>query len=911
MYQHCPVRDTPPQRPVSSAVPVAHLTNNDSCSDSDKDRPMTTRPAPTDGLTTVESDAKARSCDTGTCSQGDTQTERAQWRESKSENLSVVREPEDRPISSDSDSGIGSALSSPTEITNQSLSDFSELIPAESVAPDLEANIHSPSPPFSLTEASQIASEASRPLPVDNSIAAQPVCSHSACEEDEASATEFGIVAVPPPPSLVTQVPHYGEERGSNLSAESIDSTSPLVEASYACYERDTSSPKPTKSVHFATPLVTEVIFFPTGASEESKPQTANAAPPTATKTVSYCAPLMAEATHSACEQNNVFLTSFETDNTAVYSTPPPPPSSLATLSANVSHHGESTPEASDASLAFIDPESGLPPPMEAMSSYPPLSSPVHPPPPSNLATLPTNISHYGENTPEPSDASLAFVDPESGLMEAMSSYPPLPSPVHSPPPSNPATLPMNISQHGESNAEAGDASLAFIDPESGLPPLKEAASRYPPLPSPVHPPPPSNLATLHYGESTPEVSDSSLAFADSESALPPLMEAVSSHPLPLPSTANAGCEESNRWIPGAVVAGAIDFIPLPSSCASQWKAENGANTEVASAGSVDCLPSLLGDDREEHGWHVKENTFSPGTAATVQGAPSEPHVAQAAQQVSSYSYNNNNDIDFDDRDSDEDDEEEEEQRIATLFMNFCYCDENKEKREKSTSRKKKAPLVAVDEGFTAPAENKAPTDIAASFASPPSLPLTDTTYMYPACPPEQQNSFNYTTAQALPPPPTQTAYVASTASTGVAVNMESIYTDSQLPMTDKVCTAYPPEQQNGFNYTTAQVSSPPPPTQTAYVASAASTGVAVNMESTYTDSKLLTTDKTATCTAREDKPPVLFVPDDGDLHVHDYARREERSSYPLCHAAKAGQPSLSTFSFTAFTVSLRSCLFY
>ena len=192
-------------------------------------------------------------------------------------------------------------------------------------------------------------------------------------------------------------------------------------------------------------------------------------------------------------------------------------------------------------------------------------------------------------------------------------------------------------------------------------------------------------------------------------------------------------------------------------------------------------------------------------------------------------------------------------------------------------------------------------------------LPTTDKTCTtYPACSPEQQNNFNYTTAQVLPPPPSQAAYVASTASTGVAVNMESIYTDSQLPMTDKVCTAYPPEQQNGFNYTTAQVSSPPPPTQTAYVASAASTGVAVNMESTYTDSKLLTTDKTATCTAREDKPPVLFVPDDGDLHVHDYARRrEERSSYPLCHAAKAGQPSLSTFSFTAFTVSLRSCLFY
>ena len=629
---------------MSGTVPVAHLTNNDGCSDCDKDRPTTTRPAPADGLTTVKTDTRARSCDTGTCSRGNTQTEHAQWRESESENLSVVRKPEDCFISSDCDSGIESALSSPTEITNQSPSDFDRRVtPTKSIAPDLEANIYSFSPALSLTEASQIAP----------------------------------------------------------------DSSSPLVEASYTCYERATpSSPQPTKSVHFATPLATEVVFFPTGASEESKPRTANAAPP---KTVRYCAPFVAEATHSA---------------------------------------------------------------------------------------------------------------------------------------------------------------------------------------------------------------------------------------------------------PDAVIAGAVDFTPLPysqSSYASQWEVENSTNTEMPSTGSVNSpLPSLLGDDREEHETY-KENTPSPVTAATVPGAPNEPQVAQTSQQVSSYSYDENDDLDFDGCDSDEDDEEEEEeeQRIAMLFMNFSYRDENKEKREKSTSRrKKKASLVATDEGFPAPAENNSPTDMAASFVSPSSLPLNGFNYTttqvllppppsqnayvasaastgvavnmeptYPdsnlpstdkACtayPLEQQNGFNYTTAQVPsppPPPPTQNAYIASAASTGVAVNMESTYTDSKLPTTDKACTAYPLEQQNGY-YTTAQVPSPPP-TQNAYIASTASTGVAVNMESTYTDSKLPTTDKTVTT----NKPSMLFVPDDGDLHVHDYAkRREERSSSLLRRIMKAGQPSRSLFSFKAFTVSIRSCLLF
>jgi hypothetical protein len=763
----------------------------------------------------------------------------------------VIRERQD---SSDSDSGFESAVSSPIEMTNQS-PDF-QLTPTESVATDLEANIHSPSPPFSLSEASQIAPEESRPQPVDSGTAAQPVCSYSVCEEGEASAAELGIVASSP--SSLTQVPRYEEGSGSSFFPEPVDSSSPLVEVNYTRCESDTPSPKPTKSVHFATPLVTEVISFPTSTCEENMPQAANAALPATAKTVGSCTPLMAEATLPACEQNNVFLTSesFETDSI------PPLHSNLATLPANVSRYGESTPQASDASLAFADPESGLPPLMKDQAL------PVHPPPPSNLATLPINIQ----------------------------------------------------SRRGESSTEVSNVSIAFADPESGLPPLKEAANSYSPLLSPVHPPLPSSLVTLpanipYYGESTPVPSDASLAFADPESGLPPLMEAANSY-SPLPSTANAVREESNRWTPDAVFAGAVDFSPLPysqSGCASQWTAENGANAEVAPTGSVNSLPSLLGDDHIEHERHnivIMENTHSSVTATTAQGAPNEPpvhvhvHVAQAAQQESSCSYDNNNDLD-DAYDCDSDEEDEEQERIATLFMNFCYCDENKEQEEKSTSRKKKAPLVAA-EAITAPAKNKSlTTDIAINFDSPPSLPLTNTTTTttYPARLPGEQNCFNYTTTQALPPPPTQISYVASAASgEGTVLNLESIYTDSLPPATDNTYTAYPragysPGQRN---YTTAQAL-PSPLTQTAYVVSAASIDMTVNM---YTDSLLPTTDKTRT--AHKDKP-VLFVPDDGDLHVHEYARRKEeryRTSDPLRRAVKA-QSSRSTFSFTAFTVSL------
>ena len=462
---------------MSSTVPAAHLTDNDSCSDNDR---PTTRPAPiTDGLTAVETDTNAKSCDMGMCSQGNAPIEHAQWKES----LSIASEPKDSSIDSDSDSGIESALSSPTNITNQSPSDF-EPIPTESFVPDLEANICSTSAPLSFTEDSHIiATEESKTLPVDNGTAAHPMQSYSACEEGEASAAKFGTISPPPSPSL-TQVPHCEEggqpmqshsvceedkasaaefgtvaspspsltqvphckDGGPNLSVEPIHSSLPLVEANYACRERDTPSPKPTKTVHFATPLVTEVIFFLTCASEESKPLTANAVPPATTKTVSFSTPLMAEATFSASEQNNVFLTSFETDNGVVHSTPRSPPSS-------------------------------------------------------NLATFSENVSLNDEHI-----------------------------------------------------LEVGDASVALADSKN--------------------------------------------------SDLPSLMEAGSSHPATLSAVASAVREESSHWAPGTVIAGTVDFSPLPyshSCCASQWEAESGANAEVDSTGSVDeCLPSLIDDDHEE-----------------------------------------------------------------------------------------------------------------------------------------------------------------------------------------------------------------------------------------------------------------------------------------------------------------------
>ena len=133
-----------------------------------------------------------------------------------------------------------------------------------------------------MTEANHLERGESKPLAVDIGIAAQPMHSHSTCEEGEATAADFGIVASPSP-SLI-QVPHYGEG-GPNLSMESTESLVLSTEANYSICERDIPSPKATKTVHFATPLVTEVII-PT--CEENKPLTANAVPAATTKTIHF-----------------------------------------------------------------------------------------------------------------------------------------------------------------------------------------------------------------------------------------------------------------------------------------------------------------------------------------------------------------------------------------------------------------------------------------------------------------------------------------------------------------------------------------------------------------------------------------------------------------------------------------------
>ena len=135
-------------------------------------------------------------------------------------------------------------------------------------------------------------------------------CSLSACELGEASTADMnGIVAnIHSPPSL-TQV----EDGNPNHSTESVESSSQLMEGTckYSACESDTPSPKTRKTVHFATPLVTEV-FFPT--CEDSKPMTANAAS-VSTKATHCATPLVAEASSlSAGEQSKPLTANTTTE---------------------------------------------------------------------------------------------------------------------------------------------------------------------------------------------------------------------------------------------------------------------------------------------------------------------------------------------------------------------------------------------------------------------------------------------------------------------------------------------------------------------------------------------------------------------------------------------------------------------
>ena len=933
-----------PQRPVSSAVSVAHLTVNDSCFDNDR---QTTRPAPTDGLTALETDTKAKSCDTGMCSQGNSQTEHAQWRESESENGSITRKPKDSFTSSDSDSGVESALSSPTEITNQSPSDF-EVIPTETAVPDLEPNICSATPPPSLAEANHLECGVSKPLAVDSSIAARPIHPHSACEQGEASAADFGVVASPSPSPI--QVPHY-EEGSPNPSTESTESSAPLIEANYSNYcERDIPSPKATKTVHFATPLVTEVIV-PT--CEENKPLTANAAPAATTEAVCFATPFVAEAVHFS-EEDKPLLGLRATAKAVHFATP-------LVADAVQSACEEGKPLMANTSAKIME----FAKPLVSKSTF--------------EENKPLTVNTVSVAAAKPIHFPSPLVS-EVGTLSACEQRKPLATNTIAETARFATSLVGEATHsHGDSKPLVASGTAAAAKTVNFCTPLMTEVTlstreQNRPLTAfdtditAVHstPLPPSNLATLpvnvsHHEGSTPEASDVSVASVDFDSDLSPLTEATSSHPaIPPPSPAHAVREETNSWTPDTVITGTVNFFPLPysqSGYVSKWDVENGANGEVSSTGSVESLPPLIGDDDDERG------TPSAVTAATVQDAPSMPPVAQAAQQVSNCDDSDHIDSDdFDDcDDSDEEEEMDEEERIASLFMSFYYHDENKRKRSK-----KKAALVA-DEGTTATAENKLPTDIAINFDS---LSLSPTDATFPPCSPDQQNSFNYTTTQPVPPPTTtRTAYGASAASADVAVNMESI----SLPLPEDTCRPAAECESNplaactGITATVECLSSPPlvqaaykppssdsivevdtlptfsqaviptckesnnnsmlyagaatvsiddctydlsslPLTEDSYTACGNSnaalpytTATAYYTHSLPTTDSLSMTDKTST-TAYEDKP--MFVPDDGDLHVHDHDRRKERPSYPLHHPVKT-QCSRSTFSFTAFTVSL------
>ena len=711
----------PPQRPVSSAVTAAHLTNSDSYSHNDR---LTTRPAPTDRLTKTETATKAKSCDTGMCSQGNQQTEHAQWREDKSDRLS--NEPKDSSISSDSDSGVESALSSLIEITNQSTSDF-EIMPTENAhqsASDLEANICTASPPPSLTKADDIAHEESKPLAVDDGIAAQPMHSHFACEggDSDASTANLDIVADfhSPSPSL-TQVPHC-KEGGPSLSAKYIESSSPLVEANYSTC--DTPSPKTRKTVHFATPLVTEV-FFPT--CENSKLLTANAASVTTTKTVNFATPpvhvRVTESIQSAGEEKKPLIANtaaktkcFPTSHVAEGSVPtceenkPLTVNTTSVAAANAVHFA--TPLVAEASTLSAGEQ-----------SKPLTAEAIHSPEENELLLVSgaaAKTFHFA--TPLTTEATL---------------------------PADEQNKPLTSS----------DTDVTAIHSTS------------PPLTPPIHP-----VDVPHCEECTPEATNVSVASIDSDTDLPPLLEVTSSHPATTP--ASAALPICNRWTPDTIIAATVHFSPLPysqSSYVSEWE-ESNSNTEVASTGSVESLPPLIGEDCKEH----------------ERDAPSARTSAQAPQQISSS--DDDGDVepdDCDDHDSDEE-EEDEDERIARLFMNFCYHNKNKEKRKKSN--KKKAPLVA-NNGITAATTQQSST--------PPSAQA-----IFSAASEDSNTSADpFSSLPAL-------SQTASTYPVGLENNLSAAFPGNaaNIPSAHSFQTAYPLAAGDGFSSQSVT-----PPTRAAY----------------------------------------------------------------------------------------------
>ena len=645
-------------------------------------------------------------------------------------------------------------------------------------------------------------------------------------------------------------------------------------------------------------------------------------------------------------------MTSFETDNGVVHSTPRSPPSSnLATLSENVSLNDEHILETSDASVAFVDSNnSDLPSLMEAGSSHPATlsaaASAVHeesnhwapdtviagtvdfsPLPYSHSCCASQWEAESGANAEVDSTGSVdeclpSLIDDDHEEHERFNPSPMAATTVQG----VPSELP--VVQAAQQMSSYGYIQENTLSPMTATtePPVAQAAqqmSGYGYVQENI--PSPMAATTIQGVPSELPIAQAAQQMSSygyiQENTLS-TMTATTDPPVAQATQQMSGYGYVQENIPSPMAVTTVQGVPSKpplaqaaqqmSTCSYGYVQENIPSPLTATTvqGVPSEFPVVQATQQMSSYGYIQENTPSPLTATNVQGVPSEPPVAQAAQQMSSCSCDNDN-TDFD---SDEDVNEEE--RIASLFMNFCYNDtKNKKKSKKSTATctKKNIPLAA-NEGITVAAEINAFTDVAIDFDCPISLSFANASYT--ACSPDQQNGLNYNTSQTVPPPLTQTAYVAPP---DMAVNMESTYTDSVKPVADETCIA--PSM-------TGETCTAPPMTDKTYTAlpTTDKTYTALPMpgetctalpmtDKTYTALPMIgetytalpMTDKTytalpmtdETCTGPEDKP-TLFVPDDGDLHVHDYGRRKERPSHRAF--------TRSTFSFLAFTVSLRSC---
>ena len=825
----------PLQRPVSSAVSAAaHLTDNDSSHH--HDRPMA-RPAPIDRLT-AESGTKAKSCDTPG-SQGNPQTEHAQWMEDKCNSLSGSDEQKDSYVSSGSDSGIQSASSTPIETAHQSAFDFEatltktthqsasvfeatsieiaqgsapyfEATPTEAthqlLTSDFEVNVHCASPPHSSTQACHLTFEENKPLAANSGIAAQPT--HSTCEGNESSVADIDIItnADSPLPSLAPV--SLCEESSPNGFTESVNPLPPLIdpEANYSACERDTPSALTAKTVHFTSPLATLL------SCKENKADTDFTA-------VHFTSPPLTQATHPVC----VLQGEESSPNASTKSVDPLPP--LTDPEANYSACEKDTSLATTAKSVHFASPLVTQATLSAYEENKPLTADtdftaVHfTTPPLAQATHPVCVPHYEEES-SPSNASVASADSDSTLpplIEATCNYPAtaVPSPAHS--------------VFEESKHLAADSIIA-------------ATVQFPPLPMTQAP-----AYVSHYEESSP---DSEIASTGSVDSLPPLIDPDANYsgcghesgtPLAtaatalqsatyMPSVAQAAylacfphCEEMGPNAPTEPVDPLPPFIDPEAACERDTPSATISTTLFSAESPGVAQAAHLVYDKNtpltaDNGVH----SLSPPLAQNYP-SPQENFVADTSQTRARSS-------DCDDGkepgdgvdDSDPDKTEGEDDLMATLFMNFCYPDEREDKQTKS--KKKKNASLAANDCVAATTQQ----------SSTPPPPPTTTQAVFSAA---SEESYPSATPFSSLPPLTQFTYPTrfkNSPSSEYTGNTANVHSAPVTPLT------YSLAADSGF--ASAIQSVKPPPTQ----------------ESTYTFSTHVAQQEN---NGREDSPSPLTYP--------------------------------------------------